>query len=221
MDLLRRTPWSRVVIRLELAAEPLDFDNSVRKPGQSFLGKCPNPSSKDFKVANSSYWRLASKNLHDVYRNICAYSGLYLPLRSGTVDHFMPKVAHPQLAYEWTNLRLASDKMNMYKSDSQEVIDPIVVEAGWFLLEFPSCLMLPNAALPEIISAQVQKTINILKLNADDIYVQERCEIMLEYGAENVSIEYLVRRYPFIAAEIVRQNLNPQLVKALFKSKGT
>lgn len=93
----------------------------------------------------------------------------------GSVDHFVPKSRRPDLAYEWSNYRLALPQVNSYKGDSTDVIDPFVVHEGWFVLDFPSCLVRPALALPSATTEQIEKTVQVLKLNDADHFVQERC----------------------------------------------
>ena len=58
----------------------------------------------------------------------------------GRVDHFYPKSVRPDMAYEWSNFRLASLKLNCRKREFQDVLDPFTIEPGWFCLSFPSLL---------------------------------------------------------------------------------
>lgn len=203
------------MIRVHQQAEPARFENDVRQPGLGFLTLNPRPTSKDFKSNN--YWRRAADDLYGAYRGVCSYSGFYIPFRGGTVDHFLPKSSHPHLAYEWSNFRLASYRMNLYKGESQEIIDPFNVENGWFVLQFPSCLVFPHPDLTAIAREQTARTIEILKLNSDDVLVQERCNIMLEFADGDVSLRHLQNKYPFIAAELERQQLNQPAVRLMFK----
>ena len=199
-----------------LQPEPVGFDFNVRQPGARFLAANPNPSNKDYR--GNTYWRWAADELHAAYRGICAYTCFYL-LPPGTIDHFRPKSAQANLAYEWNNLRLASYRVNVYKRDSVEVLDPFVIQPGWFVMDVPSCLIRPGEQLGEPITSQVQKTIDVLKLNDDDTFVQERCDIMLDYAKGNVSLDFLQRRFPFLAVEIVRHGLEAAAL-AIFKSPG-
>jgi len=185
-------------------AEPRGFDVAVRNPGKKFLLNNPNPSSRQYD--KHKYWQEASEDLRAAYRGVCAYTCMYI-FGPGTVDHFLPKVKYPEHAYEWNNYRLASFRANYHKNDSTEVIDPFVVQPGWFVLDIPSCLVRPGDHLSKIVFDQVNETIKTLKLNDDDFFVQERCDIMVEYANGEVNLGFLSRRYPFLAAEIVRQNI--------------
>lgn len=205
------------MIRVTPVSEPPNFDSTVRQPGRAFLKQNPSPSSGDFKP--HSYWRASLKDLWNAYRGVCAYTGFYIPrAASHSVDHFKPKVHHPQLAYEWSNFRLALAKVNQYKDNSEGIVDPFRVPYGWFVLDFPSCLVKPGNGLPKTATALVNTTIKVLRLNDDDDLVQERCEIILELVDDRVTMGYLETKYPFIASEVARQG-GPAAMRTLFPRK--
>lgn len=201
------------MIQVPLQPEPTDFDALVRQPGNRLLARGIPTSSKGYK----NHWKKIAHDLHRAYNGVCAYSCMYI-MPPGSVDHFLPKTKHPDLAYEWSNYRLSSQRVNQHKGDSLDVIDPINVQDGWFVLDFPSCLVKANNGLPQAICDQVEKSIAVLKLNEDDTLVQERCDLMLEYAEGAVTIDFLSRRYPFLASEIVRQNIQ-QSVGDIFRRR--
>ena len=199
--------------------EPRSFDKRVRKKGEKLLRKLKE-EGRPFRTSElRNYWRDALPDLHTLYDGICAYTCFYL-LSSETVDHFLPKSKHPELAYEWSNFRLASQRVNQRKGENLGLIDPFLVERGWFTIDFPSCIVRKSNVVPSIYARQVENTIRILKLNEDDQLVQERCDIIMEYRNRHVRFEYLRKRYPFIAIEIERQNLVDQ-VGQLFKLRSS
>jgi hypothetical protein len=134
----------------------------------------------------------------------------------GSVDHFLPKSRRPDLAYEWSNYRLAIPQVNSYKGDSTDVIDPFVVHDGWFVLDFPSCLVRAAHDLSSAIAEQIEETVKVLKLNDADHFVQERCNVVIEFLDGHLSFDFLSRRYPFLAAEIGRQG-GKDVLRAIFK----
>lgn len=196
--------------------EPQGFDTNVRQRGQKFLATNPKPSSKEFK--SNSYWKSAIDDLYAAYGGICAYTCMYFH-RPGSVDHFLPKSRYPHLAYEWTNFRLATHRVNLHKGDSTDVVDPFIVQPGWFVLDFPSCLIHPGDGLSAVVAEQVENTIQVLKLNKDDVFVQERCDLMLEFAEGHVDLDFLSKRYPLLAAEIVRQGVQ-NTANTLFKRRS-
>jgi hypothetical protein len=204
------------LIRVEPKAEYPAFNLHVRRPGTAFLESCPNPSSEQFRKKN--FWNRAAKELHAAYSGICAYTAMYLP-EQGSVDHFVPKTAAPLLAYEWSNFRLASGRVNSAKGSQINILDPFEVDNAWFEMDVPSCLLKAGAGLPHEVRAQINITINSLRLNTDDYYVQERCNILVEYAKGEISFNFLKRRYPFLAKEVERQDLSGKLI-TLFHLNG-
>lgn len=185
--------------------EPANFDAMVRRPGRNFLSRTANPSSKEFR--SNAFWKSSANDLHAAYSGVCAYSCFYMMRSGATTDHFLPKSSYPYDAYEWSNFRLSTHRLNTAKGESTEVIDPFVVQSGWFVLKFPSCLVFPGDGVSEVVKQQVIRTIDVLGLNRDDQLVQERCSLMVEYASGQVDLGFLARRYPFLASEIVRQGL--------------
>ena len=192
-----------------------EFDVQVRQPGLVFLNGNPNPSTRAFKQYN--YWSRASRNLHAAYSGCCAYTTKYL-VDTGSVDHFLPKNKYPHLAYEWDNYRLARQKINTRKSDTEEVVDPFIVEIGWFILDLPSCLIRPGNGLSQELGKKVNSTINILQLNADDRLVQERCDLLVDLADGDITMNFLDRRYPFLSAEVRRQGIE-NMLRVIFTRK--
>ncbi len=194
------------MIHVDLQPEPINFHRDVRIPGKSFLQRVPVPSGKQWK--NKDYWKRTSADLYGAYNGICAYTGLWFSKSTApvSVDHFLPKSKRPELAYEWNNYRLTTQIRNNYKDDNL-IVDPFEIHNGDFILDFPSCLIKANPNLPREKIDKIQFTIDVLKLNSNDDQVQARCDIIISFVNEEISKQYLKRRYPFIAYELERQNL--------------
>lgn len=188
--------------------EYTDFDIEVRQPGLAFLARTPRPTSAEF--GKRSYWTKARSHLHAAYLGQCAYTTMYL-VDGGTIDHFLPKTTHPHLAYEWDNYRLARQKVNGRKGNTEEVVDPFEVEPGWFVLHMPSCLVRAGSGLDHVVRKRVNATINILQLNADDLLVQERCDLLISLADGDVTMTFLDRWYPFLSSEVRRQGVEGEL----------
>lgn len=194
------------LIPITQQSEPADFATKVRLPGQAYLATVPRPTSKQFR--KHAYWKAALVDLKAAYNSICAYTSFRIP-GSGSVDHFHPKTSQPTLAYEWTNYRLAHDKINSYKGESTDVLDPFSIQVGWFVLDFATLWVRPETSLHLNVKRPVQKTIEILRLN-DEEWVLMRFEIFTSYINRDINLAYLQRNYPFIAIEIQRQNIQPK-----------
>lgn len=201
-----RDEGGSVLIPVAPKPEPASFNAKVRTPGQAFLASVPTPMAKQFK--KKQFWKAALPDMKTAYNSVCAYSSFWMP-GNCSVDHFHPKSARPDLAYEWTNYRLAHDKINMNKADSTDVLDPFTIQAGWFVLDVATLWVRPEPALQATLKAAVQKTIDVLKLNEDQ-WVQMRFAIFTSYLNKELALSYLQRTYPFIAAEIQRQGIQPK-----------
>lgn len=197
--------------------EPESFDTTVRQIGYAFLAHCPTPSSDDWR--QHRYWKKASDDLYRTYGGICAYTAEWFSrtTTSPSIDHFLPKSVAPHLAYEWSNYRLTTQKANNNKANAVGIADPFCIASGWFLLDLPSCLVKAGMNLSPVNRRQVEHSINVLKLNSDDEYVQNRCNIIMEFVRGDISINFLWRRYPFIAHELTRQNVLDSL-SSIFKT---
>jgi hypothetical protein len=186
--------------------EPATFNSKVRVPGRAFLARIARPNSDQFK--KKQFWKDALPELKTAYNGVCAYSSFWVP-GNCSVDHFLPKSARPDLAYEWTNYRLALDKINGNKADRTDVLDPFTIQAGWFVLDIASLFVKSEPALQANVKAAVETTIIALKLN-DDQWVQMRFAVLTSYLNSELTLPYLQRTYPFIAAEIQRQGVQPK-----------
>lgn len=205
------------MIRVQPKPEPSDFETKVRRHGRAFLARCQGkPTKEEFKRNN--HWAKAGADLYEAYDRVCAYTSRYIETSRGSVDHFVSKMKTPELAYEWSNFRLCIDRVNSHKGDDSNVIDPFLVEAGWFELIFPACLVRPGQSLAEELRAQIEHTISLLKLNSDDNVVQDRCEYCVSFAKRHVTIDFLRQRRPFLAAEIDRQGIDPTKAASLFKA---
>jgi hypothetical protein len=208
MAAFRRDEGGETLIPVQMQPEPVSFDATVRAPGAAFLKRHPNPTNVHFK--KSQYWKESLEDLKTSYREVCAYTAIRVGL-SGSVDHFLPKSARPDLAFEWTNFRLAVDKINNYKDNSTNVLDPFLIQVGWFALDFASFYVQPGTSLASDIHKSVVRTIEILRLNRDDALVKLRYTVVREYASGDLTLDFLKRWYPFVASELIRQNITESI----------
>jgi hypothetical protein len=191
------------VIRVQPRPEPADFAAKVRVPGQALLRTKPRPSGDDYR--KYPYWRECLQQLHSAYGEVCAYSAMWIP--SGyTLDHFRPKQRYPNLAYEWSNYRLAMDLVNNSKGNSEIVLDPFLVTNGWFVLDKATLFVQPEPTLTDVVRTRVQSSINTLRLNHPRL-VSQRFQILRNYIDGKHRLDSVQEKYPFIAAEIARQRI--------------
>jgi hypothetical protein len=188
------------LIHVEPQPEPQDFDARVRQPGLADL------SSPEGELR--PLWRHCATQLWEAYRGVCAYSSLHIPRGTGalSVDHLLPKSKRRELAYEWSNYRLACVRMNARKNDLEDVLDPFEVRDGWFALELSTLEVIPGEGLSDALHAQVQKTIDRLDLN-DDEFVRAREAYYLAWREGEMQFRYLRKHCPFLAKELLRQGI--------------
>ncbi len=219
MVALYRNERGEDLIPVARRPEPADFAIKVRVPGQTFLRLTPKPTQEQYRA--HSYWRACLQQLHSAYHQVCAYSSIWIPT-GYTIDHFRPKGRYQKLAYEWSNYRLALDFVNNNKKDSEVVLDPFVIQSGWFILDVATLWVRPEPTLAAPIRVRVQSSIDVLKLN-DSRLVNVRFQIFRGYIDGVQHIDRIEEKYPFIAAEIRRQRIktSAELRAEVAKAKTT
>lgn len=197
------------MIHVDQQLEPPDFDAKVRQKGLAFLKKhgAISASAQIDKPTFPPYWRDCLDDLHRLYNGTCAYLAIRFERISGTsVDHFVAKSQRPDLAYEWSNYRLACLTMNARKCDYSEVLDPFAVENGWFHLDLVSGGVFPAPTLPPEIRTQVSQT--IARLGLDDSECRSiRVSHFDEFRQSHCDADWLRRWSPFVWQEASRQGL--------------
>lgn len=156
------------------------------------------------------FWKHCAPQLWDAYRGVCAYSSLYIPRGTGarSVDHLLPKSRRRELAYEWSNYRLACLQMNARKNAFEDVLDPFEVRDEWFALELSTLQVIPGDDLPEPLHSQVQQSIDRLNLNDEEFTVARTAHYSAWKDGE-MSFRLLRKYCPFLAKELLRQGHVP------------
>ncbi len=197
------------MISLKRFAEPPEFEEQVRRPGKKFLVNSPLPTTKQW--GSHSYWRNVKSTLYDLYGGICSYCCIWISPRGNEhVDHYVPKSKDPSLAYEWSNYRLASGRINGSKRD-YEIIDPFEMEDGWFVLDFGTMEVKVGDNVPDSKRTLVKYTIDKLKLNDLNTTIKDRRQWLNIY-IEKQDMSFLEKYAPFIAAELKRQKLKEKIM---------
>ncbi|MBF0285830.1 MAG: hypothetical protein HQL51_15380 [Magnetococcales bacterium] len=111
--------------------EPADFDAKVRKLGSRWLDRHPDAPARP-----KDYWKKCRIDLAKGFHHLCAYGAMFEP--AGTVDHFISISQNRELAYEWCNYRYASGWINSSKQNPGGILDPFLVQEGWFEIILPS-----------------------------------------------------------------------------------
>lgn len=197
------------MIRVTAKAPPDDFDVKVRQPGLRWLESRPLPLDRPVppKTKLEPYWRKCLPQLRDAYQGICAYTALWVEEVTGfqTVDHFVAKSrAAAKLAYEWSNYRFASGRMNSRKREFDDVVDPFEVAANTFSLNITSGTIAATPGHRDESAARA--TIKRLGLN-DAALVRTRLGYWQEYVQGHIDGDYLERKAPFVWREAKRLGL--------------
>ncbi len=208
MVILCQVSWGTALIRVLEQPEPPQFDEAVRVPGNAFLRALRRaPTRQDWNA--NQHWRKCLSDLQSAYGDVCAFTACWLSY-SASVDHFLPKGDNPQLAYEWSNYRLASQKVNTKKGNNV-VLDPFKVDDTWFVLDFGSSRVRPSKRGSVTNQALIQRTIDILGLN-DPGWIKVRFTVLRQYANLKISFAHLQDLYPFIARELDRQALRKTII---------
>lgn len=189
-----------------------DFDARVRQPGLIFLDEkgitagMHAPEKFDWE----NLWKDALEDLYDDYNEVCAYTCFRMEYSMGgvTVDHFLPKKLYPMKAYDWENYRLAAHRINSRKGNHEDVLDPFMVQNGWFQINFVTGKIGPDPKLPASDRKEIQDTIKRLQLNERRLRSKRtQCFDRLQDG--KLTLKVLKEDAPHVHQEILRQNLYP------------
>lgn len=213
------------MIPVTLANEPADFDDKVRQPGLSaideLVGREPRKKRRGRKrqsIATDEenipadkfpeFWVKAIPDMCSAYNRLCAFLSLYIPPGTGTptIDHMIPKSKDWRQVYEWSNYRLCAAIINSNKGDKEDILDPFEIEDNWFALEIHTGRVTKGPCAPHSQTSMLDSTLEILN---KQLCIDARNEYIAAYrtGSEDggISLSYLKRRAPFIAAELERQ----------------
>lgn len=211
------------------AKEPARFNELVREPGldaiAELVGEKPKnkrPGPKRAKIVDERskipgnsfppFWREALPDMLESYSRLCAYLALYIEHGTGSpsVDHVLPKSKKWDQVYEWKNYRLACSLVNSKKNNLNLALDPFAIQDGTFALELVGFQVIAGPLADRLLAQKVDKTINVLGLNVRDC-CEARREYVEAYHARDIQLKYLLRRAPFVAAELRRQGkLHPE-----------
>jgi uncharacterized protein (TIGR02646 family) len=198
------------MIHVDAKPEPASFDVEVRQKGLAWLLKKGIAMDQPLP-ANTTivpYWRHCLDDMHTTYDGCCAYLAIFFErvTGGGSVDHFVAKSQRADLAYEWSNYRLACSRMNSRKREYDDVLDPFEVETGWFHLELVSGRIFPNPNLQPAQKDAVQTTID--RLGLDDPGNREvRARHFQNWFEKGYPVDYLRSYSPFVWYEATRQGL--------------
>ncbi len=181
------------------APEPAAFDRQARSRGQAWLSEHPDARRP------KDYWSPFRPDLEHAFRRLCGYAAMLDPT-GGTVDHFLSFETRPDLAYEWSNYRFASQSLNAIKQNADAtVLDPFEVGPGWFEIILPSLQLRVTDAVPPELREKAEFTLRRLKLRDGERVIRWRQGWYEMYVAGRVALEGLEQVAPLIADAVRRE----------------
>mgnify|MGYP004702916207 CR=1 FL=1 len=185
------------MIRFIAPAEPDNFEEKARTPGNAWLAAHSTGRPTDF-------WTAFKKELADGFNDLCAYTVMYEPV--GTVDHYLSCDNHREKAYEWSNYRFCSGWINSSKrTQDNKVLDPFQIEDGWFEIILPSLQLVMTDAVPDQEKARAKYTLTRLHLRDDERVIRQRREWYRMYQDGELTLAGLEKKAPLIARAVRKQ----------------
>lgn len=186
--------------------EPAKFEAKCRQKGLNWLAENPKASRSQNKKRPKDFWSPFKPKLADGFCELCAYGAMYEPV--GTVDHFVPVDSDETLAYEWSNYRFASGWINSSKNKAAAgtVLDPLLVQDGWFEILLPSLQLVTTDQIPEPLRALAEDTLTRLHLRDDERIMRQRRRWYRLFQEGKLDLGGLRENAPLIAAAVEKLN---------------
>lgn len=177
--------------------QPADFHRRCTQPGRAWLRGHPGAKRP------RDYWSPFKPILADGFDNRCGYTAMFEPV--GSIDHFKSWDNHPRRAYDWNNLRFASEWVNKSKLTADDaVLDPYAVGAGWFEISLPDLQLRVTTRVPPAQRARANYTLTRLHLRDDERVLRQRRQWYAMYTAGKLSLDGLTDVAPLIAEAVRR-----------------
>lgn len=184
------------MIPVAVVREPNDFDAEVRIPGNAWLAANAPPTRP------TALWRGYTKDLSKGFSDLCGYAAMLDPT-GGTIDHYLSCKNHRDKAYDWNNYRFASGTLNSSKKNEDDaVLDPYMVQAGWFEILLPSLQMQVTNAVPAALRDKAIYTLVRLKLRDGERIIRWRQSWYDMYKSGELTLDGLRRVAPLIAEAV-------------------
>ena len=186
------------MIPVAKVAKPAGYDK-IKAGGDAWLKA--NPAARRPK----DLWSPFLPELAEGFAHLCGYAAMLDPT-GGTVDHYLSWKNHRDLAYEWTNFRFVSHVLNASKRTADDaVLDPYVVQHGWFEIILPSLQMRVTDKVPAGHKAAAAFTLKRLKLDDGEKIVRWRRHYYARFQAGQLDLDELRVFAPLVADAVERQ----------------
>jgi hypothetical protein len=187
------------MIRFDRIPDPDGFDVEVRQRGKAWLNEHPP------HVRPRPFWTTYVPHLAQGFQSMCAYTAMHI--EEGTADHYLCCAKHRHLAYEWTNYRYTSPRMNSIKGTADDrVLDPFEVGDNWFEVLLPSLELIPTEHVPASIRERVAFTLRRLGLRDGEAVIRRRRSWYQQFFEGGLSLAGL-RRYAILIGRAVDRRL--------------
>jgi len=122
------------------------------------------------------------------------------------VDHFVSWREDPSRAYDWSNYRFASARINSSKGNvpSSAILDPFEVEDGWFEILLPSLQLVVSSTIPDRYRERAEFLLERLRLRDDESILRPRREWYRMYQDGELTFAGLEEKAPLIAKAVER-----------------
>lgn len=178
-------------------AKPRGYD-AVKQRGDAWLRA--NPHSKRPK----DLWSPYLSHLANGFSHRCGYAAMLDPT-GGSVDHYLSWHQRPDLAYDWSNFRFVSSILNASKRTADDaVLDPYLVQSGWFEILLPSLQMRLTSSVPAKHRTRAEYTLNRLKLRDGEKVIRWRRHYYEAYQQGKLDLDGLREWAPLIAEAVER-----------------
>ncbi len=186
------------MIRVDQIPEPSAFDAEVRTPGKTWLAKNSAPKRP------RDLWTPYLPHLAEGFGNLCGYAAMHL--EEGTVDHYLSCATHRHLAYEWSNYRFTSARMNSIKgTENEHVLDPFEIGDDWFEIHLPSLQMGITTHVPFEHRERALYTLRRLDLRDGEAIIRRRQSWYQAFREQGITLHELKRRAPLIARAVEKR----------------
>jgi hypothetical protein len=185
------------MMHFDRPVEPAGFHERVRVPGENWLSNHRSAKPELFP----DYWKRFRHELGDGFTWLCAYSAVRTV--DGEVDHYRSKSKCPELAYEWSNYRYASSRINSRKSThDQAILDPFEVQDDWFEVQLGTWQLLITDNLPPDQRMRAEFTLEKLGLGSGDDAVRTRRIYYDEFAKGGSTLQSLDKSVPLVARAV-------------------
>jgi len=191
--------------------EPASFDTECRQKGNAWLvdkrlaGE--NPKTSQFP----NYWAQYEDDLATAFHQRCGWWAMWIA--EGNVEHFLSRKNRPDLSYEWSNYRFIAGSVNGSKRNHDDkVLDPFVVQDGWFEVLLPSMQLVMTARVPADLVTKAEFNLNKLKLRNGTKVVRCRKRWYQQFKDGKLTMAGLLSNAPLVAEAVQKlQNAGQDL----------